>query len=202
MSDLGMLSGFDHDALHAPLGIGDIITLLPDGRNLNGIVSFSSVRGLDSPQAWVQVLPDTVQMPQNITDSRFRLVPRLQRKSSLFAGHALRLRKDAADTVLLVLPDAEKDALAKLEKDHARKESNQPANEVWHSGSKPATAATPRLLQTPSGPTHSAQTDLELEIAQQRESCEGISSVQAQRARSALPLCVSLSHLFGFVMLY
>jgi hypothetical protein len=76
----GLLSGFDHDALHAPLSIGDIITLLPDGRNLNGIVSFSSVRGLHAAQAWVQVLPDTMQMPQNITDSRFRLVPRLQRK--------------------------------------------------------------------------------------------------------------------------
>ena len=83
MTDTGLLNGFDHDALHSPLAVGDVISLLPDGRNLNGIVSFSFVRGIDaqSTNAWVQVLPDKMQMPQNITDTRFRLVPRLQRKA-------------------------------------------------------------------------------------------------------------------------
>ena len=84
MANVGLLNGFNHDALHELLAIGDIISLLPDGRNLNGVVSFSSVRGIEahSSNAWVQVLHDTTQMPQNITDTRFRLVPRLQRKAS------------------------------------------------------------------------------------------------------------------------
>jgi len=80
--------------------------------------------------------------------------------------------------------DAERDALAKLEKEYARKEGN--ANEVRSSNSKPAAA-------TPTWPQSQPVTDLELEISRQRESCEGMSSVQAQWTRSALPPFVWLA---------
>lgn len=77
---MGLLSGFDHDALHGHLAIGDIVSLLPDGRN--GIVSSCCTQktGTSSPglSVWVEILPDIATVPQNLTDCRFRLVPRLQ----------------------------------------------------------------------------------------------------------------------------
>ena len=72
----GLLQDFNHDALHVQLGLGDIVTLLPDSRN--GLVAFSSVcDGVDGETVWIQLFTDKVTMPPNIADTRFRLVPKL-----------------------------------------------------------------------------------------------------------------------------
>ena len=79
MADLGFGGGlwrdFNHDALQEPLALGDIITLLPDGRN--GLVVFSSVDGHDGETVWIEVFSDDVTMPPNTADTRFRLVPKI-----------------------------------------------------------------------------------------------------------------------------
>ena len=70
------MQDFNHDALHVQLGLGDIVTLLPDSRN--GLVAFSSVcDGVDGETVWIQLFTDKVTMPPNIADTRFRLVPKL-----------------------------------------------------------------------------------------------------------------------------
>ena len=84
---VGLLSGFDHEAAQTNLALGDVVCLLPDGRN--GIVACRSTLGSDSSvhtdsrekasaNVWVEVLPDRSQLPENITNCRFRLTPRLQ----------------------------------------------------------------------------------------------------------------------------
>ena len=80
---VGLLSGFDHEAVQKNLAIGDVVCLLPDGRN--GIVACRSTgsertnfRKTSPANVWVEILPDRSQMPENIANCRFRLTPRLQ----------------------------------------------------------------------------------------------------------------------------
>eukprot|EP00802_Teleaulax_amphioxeia_P026287 Tamp_27319.p1 GENE.Tamp_27319~~Tamp_27319.p1 ORF type:complete len:104 (+),score=8.70 Tamp_27319:24-335(+) len=66
-----VLEGYEADAVNPPLRFGDGVTFIPNG--CNGVAAYA---GSDDARAWVEVLDDGIQVPPNLRDCHWRLVPR------------------------------------------------------------------------------------------------------------------------------